>query len=158
MGESPDWPQGAPGSEADSVLGRSPLLSPAMPQLAPGAQLRDCDLYTAAGLFEAYGIAGCNLTNRRNYDGSKPKRLHSGLGAQPEERASRSAPGLSASERAHHPRSDSSWGPHRGTRVAVWLSGRIYQSQRRPPCLPPEPPSPGTPTMTPPFRRLLWQR
>lgn len=120
-GESPGWPQGAPPSKADSALGHLPSPSPATSPLAPRAQRRDSDRCSAAGRFEASGRGGCNPTNRRNCGGSRPERLRSGSGARPEERASRSAPGSSASARNRRSRSCSSWGPRRGTVGAAWL-------------------------------------
>lgn len=165
-GETPDQAWGAAARKRDAAWGCEPLPGQATSLPAPRARLREFDQSTAAGLFGASGREGYNLTNRSHCDWSKPKTRRSELRAQPRGRAGQSIPGSSASGKARHPHSDSSWGPRREPAVAVWFSGRSYQSEQHPPPKPPAPPSPETPTTTRLFHRLqsqherqhLWKR
>lgn len=157
-GVSRDQVQAAPALEGGAAWGRLPLLSPATLQLVPTARWPGLDRSTAGGLPEASGKGGCNLTNRSHCDNCTPKKLRSGSGAQPEERAGQTAPSLSGSRRARHPHSDSCWGPRRELAVAGWLSSRSRQSQQRPPHWHPEPLWPETPKMIQRFLHRLLQR
>lgn len=157
MAEGWDLVQKAAAWEASAAGGSRLLPSQAEPQPAQSAPRHDSDRGCAAGLFGVAGIPGRKRTNRSLREESRPKRCRSELREAPEGKAGQSAPGWSGSARARRHHSDSSWGPHRTPSAAGWFSGRISQSQRRPPRWPPEPPSPGTPARTPLFHRLQWQ-